>query len=201
MIRRIDHVSIAVKDLAAAKSFFLDVLGGRELYCDISEENFRFTTLELGTSCLVELLDPVGEEGFVHRFLERRGDGAHHVTMQVDDIKSVHDNLVAKGIETFGYSEEDPTWKEFFIHPKNAFGVLFQFAEFEPLKWINPGYIPPAYKEFAPPREVGDYEEKVEIRKCETDDGNQIEIRQGETSIRLAEENLGVLVDALKGLM
>jgi catechol 2,3-dioxygenase-like lactoylglutathione lyase family enzyme len=73
MIRRIDHISIAVKDLEKAKAFFLDVLGGRELYCASSrEQNFRFTTLELGTSCLIELIDPLGEEGFVHRFLERR---------------------------------------------------------------------------------------------------------------------------------
>jgi len=202
MIRRIDHISIAVKDLEKAKAFFLDTLGGKELYsAEEAGQNFRFTTLEVGTSCLIELIDPMGMEGFVQRFLDRRGEGAHHVTIQVDDIKAIHEHLVAKGIETFGYSEEDPTWKEFFIHPKKAFGVLIQFAEFDPLKWINPGYIPPAYKEFAPPREVGDAEEKVEIRRCETDDGSQIEIRQGETVIRFSEDKLGDLVDALSNFL
>jgi hypothetical protein len=113
----------------------------------------------------------------------------------------VHENLEARGVQTFGYSEPDPGWKEFFIHPKNAFGVLIQFAEFDPLEWVNPGYVPQSYKEFVPPREVGDNNEKLEVRRSESGSGNQIEIRQGDTVIRFSEDNIGDLVEALNGFV
>ena len=65
MIKRVDHVSIAVRDLGRAKAFFIDGLGGKELFSGPAEgQGFRWTLIELGTSCLIELIDPMGEEGF-----------------------------------------------------------------------------------------------------------------------------------------
>ena len=70
MVRRIDHISIAVRDLARAKAFFIEVLGGRELFAaPVPEQKFRWTTIELGNSCFIELIDPLEGEGFVQRFL------------------------------------------------------------------------------------------------------------------------------------
>ena len=145
MIRRIDHVSIAVRDLERARTFFLDGLGGRELYCaPVPEQKYRWTTVELGTSCFIELIDPLEKDGFVYRFLEGRGEGPHHITVQVNDLQETYRLLQEKGIPTFGFAEPFPGWKELYIHPKNAFGTLIQFAEFNPLDWIQPGYIPAA---------------------------------------------------------
>jgi len=199
MIRRIDHISIAVRDLEKARNFFLNVLGGRELFsAPVAPQKFRWTTIELGTSCFIELIDPLGEGGFVHRFLETRGEGPHHVTIQVDDLERVRRRLEEKGVPTFGYAEPFPGWKELYIHPKNAFGTLIQFAEFHPLDWVNPGYIPPSYREFAPPSKIKSGSGAAEVRRVESETGVEIEIRQGGQAVRIPEGRVEELIRALK---
>ncbi len=201
MVRRIDHIAIAVRDLNKARAFFLEGLGGRELFsAPMSHQKFRWTTIELGTSCLIELVDPLGNDGFLHRFLETRGEGPHHITIQVHDIHETRRMLEEKGIPAFGFSESLPGWKEIFIHPRDAFGTLIQFAEFDPLDWVNPGYIPTAYREFAPPQQMGSGEEPVEVRRLETADSPEVEILQGQQAIRISRKNLRGLIQALEKL-
>ncbi len=198
-IRRIDHISIAVRDLEKAKAFFIGVLGARELFAaPVASQKFRWTTLELGTSCFVELIDPLEKDGFVHRFLETRGEGPHHISIQVNDLKRIHGILEEKGIPTFGLSEPFPAWKEFYIHPKHAFGTLIQFAEFNPLDWVLPGYIPPSYREFAPRGEVETGKGKIEVRRSETEKGTRIEIRSGDETVQIPENRLNELISALQ---
>ncbi len=199
MIRRVDHISIAVRDLEKARHFFVDVLGGRELFsAPVDPQKFRWTTIELGTSCFIELIDPLGEEGFVHRFLESRGEGPHHITIQVDDIGEVCRLLAEKGVPTFGLAEPFPSWKEVYVHPKHAFGTLIQFAEFDPLDWINPGYVPASYREFAPPAKVEWEKGRVEVKKVETELGPQVEIRQGEHAVLIPETQVEEFIKMLK---
>ena len=199
MIRRIDHVSIAVRDLEKARAFFLDVLGGRELFfAPVQDQKYRWITIELGTSCFIELIDPIDGEGFVQKFLDGRGEGPHHVTIQVDDIAAAHKRMEEKGVPTFGYFEAFPGWKEFFIHPKNAFGTLIQFAEFHPLDWIRPGYVPPSYWEFVAPNEVSASAEPLEVRKVKAEGGFGVEIRQGKETIRIPSPTLRELIETLQ---
>jgi methylmalonyl-CoA epimerase len=199
MIRRIDHVAIAVRDLERAKHFFIDCLGGRELFCaPFADQGYRWTTLELGTSCFIELIHPLDAKGFVHRFIDKRGEGPHHITIQVDDLGAMHRVLEEKGIKTFGYSEALPGWKEFYIHPKEAFGTLIQFAEFNPLDWINPGYIPTSYREFAPQQRVGAEEDPITVRRVEDERGPQLEIRSGNEILSIPENQAGELIQALE---
>jgi len=197
-IRRIDHISIAVQDLGKAKAFFIGILGGRELFAaPVIPQKFRWTTIELGTSCFIELIDPLEKDGFVHRFLESRGEGPHHITIQVDDLQKIHRIIEEKGIPTFGLAEPFPAWKEFYIHPKHAFGTLIQFAEFNPLDWVEKDYLPPSYKEFAPPKEIDTRQGKIELRRVQTESGTGIEIRSGEGTIRIPEGRLKELISAL----
>ncbi len=199
MIRRIDHISIGVWNLDKARKFFIDGLGGRELFCaPVPEQKYRWTTIELGTSCFIELIDPLEKEGFLYRFLEKRGEGPHHITVQVDDINQTYRTLEEKGIPTFGLGEPFPGWKEMYIHPKNAFGTLIQFAEFNPLDWIEKGYIPAAYKEFAPKEAKAP--EEIKVLKVETEEEFEIEIRQGEDVIRLNRRQLTNLKKSLQEL-
>jgi len=199
MIRRIDHISIAVRNLEKARNFFLNILGGKELFsAPVPSQKFRWTTIELGTSCFVELIDPLESDGFVHRFLETRGEGPHHVTVQVDDLQKIRRKLEEKGIPTFGYGEPFPGWKELYIHPKNAFGTLLQFAEFNPLDWVNPGYIPPSYREFAPSEKVESERGQVEVRRVGAENGPGVEIQQGEQVVRISQERVDDLIQALK---
>lgn len=199
MIRRIDHVSIAVRNQAKAKAFFIDVLGGKNLYeAPVPRQKFRWTTIELGTSCFIELIDPLEKDSFVQRFLDNRGEGPHHITLQVKDIQEVHRRLEEKGMPTFGLAEPFPGWKEMYVHPKHAFGTLIQFAEFHPLDWINPGYIPPSYAEFAPAEEVGDKEGRIEVQRDQGEKGPEVGIRQGEQKIRVPLARLEDLIRTLE---
>lgn len=201
MIRRIDHVAIAVRDLSRARKFFLEGLGGKEIFhYPWQEKKFRWTTIELGTSCFIELIDPLDPEGFVARFLERRGEGMHHITLQVDDLEATDRILKERGISTFGHGEPFPTWKEMFIHPQEAFGTLIQLAEFDPLAWINPGYIPAAYREFSAEKGGGDEREDWEVREIETPKGPEVEIRQGGNRLRFPKDRLRDLITALESL-
>lgn len=148
MIKRIDHVSIAVRDHASALRFFVEALKAREIWDeDASTQGFRWSLLEVGDSCLLEVISPSSSGSFLDHFLQSRGDGAHHVTFHVDDLSAVEEHLDACGIETFGRGEPYQGWKELFVHPKHAFGVLLQFAEFDPLLWAKEGMLlPPQYQ-------------------------------------------------------
>jgi methylmalonyl-CoA/ethylmalonyl-CoA epimerase len=199
LIRRVDHISIAVSDLDQARAFFIHGLGGRELYSyPMKEQKYRWTTIELGSSCFIELIDPLEKESFVQRFLDKRGEGPHHITLQVDDLEEARRTLESRGIPYFGLGEPLPGWKELFIHPKDAFGTLIQLAEFNPLDWIEPGYIPPSYQEFAPAS--GPAEGDLEIRRVKTPDGPLVEIRQGDRTIRVSRARLANLIEALESI-
>ena len=199
MIRRVDHISIAVRDLAKAKHFFIDVLGGKNLFeAPVPQQKFRWTTIELGTSCFIELIDPLEKDSFVQKFLDNRGEGPHHITIQVNDIQEVHRKLQENGVPTFGLAEPFPNWKEMYIHPKHAFGTLIQFAQFNPLDWINPGYVPPSYAEFAPPDQVGPKNGGVEVQRVQGERVPAVEIRQGVQKIRVPLSQMEDLIQALK---
>jgi len=192
---------VAVKDLARARSFFVDALGGRVLYTGpMPEEKYRWTTIELGTSCLLELIDPLGDGGFVDEFLEKRGEGLHHVTIQVGNLEETCRTLASKGVPTFGMRQPVPGWKEAYIHPKHAFGVLIQFAEFNPLDWIEPGYVPAAYREFEQAEKAKSEEGTLTVQKVEAGEGPMVEVRKGDKAIRIPEGDLTALIQSLEDL-
>jgi methylmalonyl-CoA/ethylmalonyl-CoA epimerase len=76
----------------------------------------------------VELVNPMGE-GFVSRFLDRRGEGVHHLTLKVKGIEAQVRRLEEAGIPLTLVDLSNPSWREVFIHPKVAHGVLIQIAE------------------------------------------------------------------------
>jgi len=197
MIIRIDHTAIAVNDLDKARAFFIDTLGGKELFSAPAEgEGFRWTTIELGSSSFFELLDPIGDDGFVQRFLSSHGEGVHHITMQVRDLKQALDAVTAAGIPTFGHREM-PGWKEFFIHPRDAFGALLQFAEFHPLDWINPGYVPKSYQEFVAAQ--GDRE--VAVQERDGDGEKHLVLSDGTASLRVPRDKVPELIRRLQEMV
>ena len=77
----------------------------------------------------LELVTSIREGSFVSRFLERRGEGVHHLTLRVSDLPAQVERLRSAGVELLMVNLEDPSWREAFIHPKNAHGVLVQIAE------------------------------------------------------------------------
>ena len=81
-IGQFDHIGIAVHSIAAARTFFEGTLGAKVRY--ISEDrtgDFRVGIFDLGNFC-IELLEPVNPNGFLAKFLDKRGEGVHHITLQ-----------------------------------------------------------------------------------------------------------------------
>ena len=126
---QLDHVAVAVHDAARSARLFRDVLGAEFLWFgDNEEQGFRFVQYRFPGGGKVELVTPIGE-GFVSRFLEHRGEGVHHVTFKVSDLRSQVEGMRAGGVEPIMVDLESQHWREAFIHPKNAHGVLIQVAE------------------------------------------------------------------------
>jgi hypothetical protein len=81
----------------------------------------------------LEVLEPAGEpNGFLHRFLEQRRRGVHHVTFVVPNLSDAVQRARAAGRKVVGYEDSLPSWKEAFLHPKTAQGLVIQLAESHP---------------------------------------------------------------------
>lgn len=148
MISRIDHIAIAVKDYPAARSFFQTLLGaipGATARDDAMKYTWQMNSL--GDLSRLELLRPTEQGSFLDPFLSNRQGGVHHITLQTPDIDHVKAVLEKENIPYFGYNEyTDAYWKELFIHPRDAFGVLIQIAEFEADEWLAPSVRMPQGK-------------------------------------------------------
>ncbi len=131
MIERIDHISLAVRDLEKAKKFFCDVLGCVPCAWSVLEDmKYLGQVFSAGDLTRIEMITPTGEGSFLDKFLSER-EGAHHLCFQTLDIEKARQSLEEKGVPYFGYNT-DGDWKELFIHPRDAFGVLIQIAQFKP---------------------------------------------------------------------
>ncbi len=132
MIKKIAHLGIAVKDLEAAKSFYLDVLGldctGEE---EVPSQKVRTAFIPVG-EVNIELLESTDPEGPIAKAIEKRGEGIHHVAFEVEDIHAALAALKAKGVRLI---DEEPREgahgaKIAFIHPKASMGVLVELCEY-----------------------------------------------------------------------
>jgi methylmalonyl-CoA/ethylmalonyl-CoA epimerase len=148
LILRIDHVSIAVKDYNRAHDFFKRIMGAVDgAVAEDDNLKYRWQMTSLGDLSRLELITPTGPASFLDGFLSKKDGGVHHITLQVKDIEATRRILDREKIPYFGYAEPSPAWKELFIHPKDAFGVLLQLAEFTPDDWLSPLVkLPPAEK-------------------------------------------------------
>ncbi|MGZ4189192.1 MAG: VOC family protein [Actinomycetota bacterium] len=126
----IDHVSIAVRDIGTAIPFYVETLGASFLFAgERRDQGFRWAQFTFPGGGKIELVTPLGSDGFVWRFLERRGEGPHHVTLKVPDIERAITHLEGRGVPLFSVSTARTDWKEAFIHPRDANGTLIQIAQ------------------------------------------------------------------------
>jgi methylmalonyl-CoA epimerase len=131
MIRKIDHIGIAVMDPARALSTFSETLGLRlEQVEDIPSQGLRSYHLRVGESHL-ELLYPTEEDSTIAKFLEKKGPGVHHIALEVDDIEAEQARLVAAGLQPLsdlpfvGAGGK----KVLFFHPRTTGGVLLEICQ------------------------------------------------------------------------
>jgi methylmalonyl-CoA/ethylmalonyl-CoA epimerase len=123
-----DHIAIALSRMPDALAFLVGQLGGIPAY-GFSSEAFRFGQWRFRNDARIEILEPRGENGFLHRFLDQHGPGVHHVTFKVPSLRAACDGAEAAGYTVLGYDDSDPRWGEAFLHPRQALGIVVQLAQ------------------------------------------------------------------------
>ncbi|WP_260472711.1 methylmalonyl Co-A mutase-associated GTPase MeaB [Edaphobacter aggregans] len=126
---RLDHLGVAVKSIAAARGFY-EALGMSVTHEEtVEHEKVRTAMLPLGES-RVELLEPTEEESVIGRFLAKRGEGLHHIAVQVEGIDAMFERLTAQGVRLASDSVRVGAGghRYFFVHPSSTGGVLLEIV-------------------------------------------------------------------------
>lgn len=131
MVRRIDHIAIAVHDIDEAAKFYRDILkldlSGVEV---VTEQKTRVGFFKIGESN-IELVQPASDDSPLVKFLETKGPGIHHICLEVDDIEREMEELKKRGARMI---DEKPrpgahNTQVAFIHPKSSGGVLIELNQ------------------------------------------------------------------------
>ena len=131
-IGRLDHVAIAVNSIDQARTFIEGSLGAKFRYvAEGRGGGFRYAVFDLH-DFTIELIEAVDPKNFVASFIEKRGEGVHHITLQVPGLKEKIAFLEGKGLKVVDKREDGDRTVEAFLSPKTACGVLFQLAEDQP---------------------------------------------------------------------
>ncbi len=131
MLTRIDHIGIAVESIENALPFYRDSLemplAGIE---DVTEQKVRVAMLRTGES-KVELLEPTSPDSPIAKFLEKNGEGIHHIAYAVDDIGKALEKLAKEGVRLIDAVPRKGAHGAMiaFVHPKNASGVLSELCQ------------------------------------------------------------------------
>jgi methylmalonyl-CoA epimerase len=129
----IDHLGIAVKSLAEAKKFYRN-LGLSPMEDETVEaEKVRLSMVPVGESC-IELLEPLSEDSPIAKFLAKRGEGLHHVALNVEDLSATVERLKASGTRLISDDIKVGAGGHLyvFVHPSSAGGVLLELVEDAP---------------------------------------------------------------------
>jgi methylmalonyl-CoA/ethylmalonyl-CoA epimerase len=127
LIERFDHISLGVRRIEAALPL-INLLGATFINgADHLRNDFRWVQFQLTDGSRLELIAPLSPNSFLQRFLDRRGEGLHHVTYKVTDVEAAAARATSLGYRTSGLHLH-PTWSEVFLHPNEAHGVVIQLA-------------------------------------------------------------------------
>ena len=131
MLKKIYHLGYAVHDITAATRFYEEHFGARVGEPEEVEEQGIVAAMFAVGESKIELLKPTRPDSPVSKFLEKRGEGFHHVAFQVDDLEAALRKLKERGVDLI---DEEPRvgaggTRMAFVHPRDAHGVLTELVE------------------------------------------------------------------------
>jgi methylmalonyl-CoA/ethylmalonyl-CoA epimerase len=131
MIGRLNHVAIAVRDMQAAAAVYRDTLGATVSEAVPQPDHGVSTIFITLPNTKIELLEPLGANSPIAKFLERNAEGGvHHICYEVDDIEAASKQLVAKGARMLGKPKIGAHGKPVvFLHPKDFCGTLVELEQ------------------------------------------------------------------------
>ena len=130
-ISHIEHIGIAVKDLQTAIPYYENVLG---LKCynieEVTDQKVKTAFFKVGETKL-ELLEPTSEESAVAKFIEKKGEGVHHIAFRVDNVANALAECESNGVQLIDKAPRKGAegLNIAFLHPKSTLGVLTEFCE------------------------------------------------------------------------
>lgn len=131
MIKRVDQIAIVVKDLEQAAKFFQEALGLPLHHTEVlEEERVKVALFPVGET-EIELVEGIGEENPVAKFLAKRGEGLHHISLEVENLEGALKRLEVAGVPLIDRVPRTGAGgtKVAFLHPKGCHGVLIELVE------------------------------------------------------------------------
>lgn len=130
MLEKIDHIGVAVKNLDEATAFYKTMGIAPYHFEEVESQKVRVAFIKIGESN-IELLEPTSPESPIAKYLEKKGEGIHHIAYRVDDVQAALDKLKADGMKLINEEPMDGAhgMKVAFVHPKSVNGVLTELSQ------------------------------------------------------------------------
>ncbi|MFT5619385.1 MAG: methylmalonyl-CoA/ethylmalonyl-CoA epimerase [Arenicella sp.] len=131
MLKKVEHIGIAVKSLENSKELFTKLFGKESYKIErVESEGVNTLFFQLGET-KIELLEAENESSPISKFIEKRGEGIHHIAYEVDDIDSEIERLKSEGFQILNKKPKDgaDNKKIAFLHPKTTNGVLVELCQ------------------------------------------------------------------------
>ncbi len=130
MIKKVHHIGIAVNNLKESAAIFERLLGIKAHIEGAPCQRVTEAIFQVGEGVEIDLLEPAGPESTVAKFLEKRGEGLHHIALEVDDIDADLKEMEGKGVRLIDKEgREGVAGKIAFLHPKSVSGVLIELVQ------------------------------------------------------------------------
>ena len=136
ILKKVDHIGIAVKNLDETIPYYTETLGLTLLKIEeVASESVRVAFVDAGNVKL-ELLEPMSEQSAIHSFIEKKGEGIHHIAFGVEGIEERMNELRTKGIRILNEQPKIGAGgaQVAFLHPKSSYGVLYELCDKSGLK-------------------------------------------------------------------
>ncbi len=128
MIKKFNHVGIAVKNLDKAVEFFKEIYGAKLLWKNkFEDQRIESAFITIGEAQF-ELTAGLSPESVITKFIEKRGEGIHHISLEVDEFDKVIDEFKRKGLRVISEADTQD-FKAAFIHPIGHFGILTEIIQ------------------------------------------------------------------------
>lgn len=134
MLNRIDHIGIAVKNLENSLSFYKSMNAEPYHFEEVESQKVRVAIIKVGESN-IELLEPTTDESPIYKFIEKKGEGIHHICYDVKDVKFAIETLKKDGFKLIDENPKKGAHHKLvaFVHPKSTNGVLIELSMDETL--------------------------------------------------------------------
>ncbi|MBI5324605.1 MAG: methylmalonyl-CoA epimerase [Ignavibacteriae bacterium] len=131
MLKSINHIGIAVKNLDESIETFRKIFAFENIHREIVvEQKVEIASFKVG-EILIELTSPINENSPISKFLEKKGEGIHHIAFETDDVNKELERLSDEGVQLINKSATDGAhnMKIAFLHPKSTNGVLIEICQ------------------------------------------------------------------------